>query len=122
MKHISQVCEFHTQLETRLGMPKEHITPDSPAELADPIFATAIGLVIYGVRSEEENRIIHVAEHGAAHGHQTEPQPSAVSEAPVQPETEPQPEEEPKARKRGGFTAAAKLRDWVVGIFDDDIQ
>lgn len=121
MKHISQVCEFHTQLETRLGMPKEHITPDSPAELSDPIFATAIGLVIYGVRSEEENRIIHVAEHGATHVHQPEPQQPTV-EVPARLESEPQPEEEPKARKKGGFTAAAKLRDWVVGIFDDDIQ
>ncbi len=121
MKHISQVCEFHTQLETRLGMPKEHITPDSPAELSDPIFATAIGLVIYGVRSEEENRIIHVAEHGATHVHQSEPQQPAA-EVPAQPVPEPQLEEEPKARKKGGFTAAAKLRDWVVGIFDDDIQ
>ncbi|MDE5574913.1 MAG: cell division protein FtsA [Bacteroidales bacterium] len=121
MKHISQVCEFHTQLETRLGMPKEHITPDSPAELSDPIFATAIGLVIYGVRSEEENRIIHVADHGATHIRQPEPQ-QPVAETPAPPVPEPQPEEEPKARKKGGFTAAAKLRDWVVGIFDDDIQ
>lgn len=122
MKHISQVCEFHTRLETRLGTPKEHITPDSPAELADPIFATAIGLVIYGVRSEEENRIIHVAEHGATRVHPAEPQQPAAPEVPAQPAPEPQPEKEPKARKKGGFTAAAKLRDWVVGIFDDDIQ
>ncbi|MCM1170020.1 MAG: cell division protein FtsA [Bacteroides sp.] len=127
MKHISQVCEFHTQLETRLGMPKEHITPDSPAELADPIYATAIGLVIYGVRSEEENRIIHVAEHGqVAHVHQAEPQQPVVPETPV--ETAPAEPEEPEAKeirkggKKGGFTAATKLKDWIVGLFDDDIQ
>lgn len=126
MRHISQVCEFHTHLETRLGLPKEHITPDSPQELADPVFSTAIGLVIYGVRCEEENRMLPLLEKK-----QTEMRVQS-QQLQVQPEVQPgtQPAEQPeqedkkekKARRKGGFTAPAKLKEWLIGIFDDGIQ
>lgn len=125
MKHISQVCEFHTQLETRLGVPKEHITPDSPQELADPIYATAIGLVIYGVRSEEENRRIHFVD---APQEENPRSGEAVPEPPLPARPEEEQSEEPQEKKRGwfgkkgGFTSTTKLKDWIVGIFDDNIQ
>lgn len=124
MRHIRQVCEFHTHLETRLGLPKEHITPDSPQELADPIYSTAIGLVIYGVRCEEENRILPLF-----HSQHEDIRPQAAPEQ-AQPAPEPEPEEEvsneekkeKKGRRKGGFTAPAKLKEWLIGIFDDGIQ
>ena len=112
LKHVGAVCEFHTQLETRLGSPKEHITADSPAELADPIFATAIGLVLYGVRSEEEAFLMAEKEN------KTAPIPETETEMSEQSETALQSQPTPRQKKVwGGFI---KAREWIVGMLDDE--
>ena len=112
LKHVGVVCEFHTQLETRLGSPKEHITADSPAELADPIFATAIGLVLYGVRSEEEAFLMAEKEN------KTAPIPETETEMPEQSESALQSQPTPRQKKVwGGFI---KAREWIVGMLDDE--
>ena len=123
MKHIDKVCEYITQLDTRLGIPKDHITTDSPQELVDPIFATAIGLVIYGIRCGEENRYFHVDQPGM--GYHPKPDISvAPAEVPVEMpvEAETPEKEEAKPAKKGGFMNFGKIKDWVYKTFDDEIQ
>ena len=57
LKHIAQLTEFMTGMETRIGYPNEHLSPDVPAEMASPMFATGIGLVIEGIdRYQKESR------------------------------------------------------------------
>lgn len=122
MKHIDKVCEFITQLDTRLGIPKDHITADSPQELADPIFATAIGLVIYGVRCAEENRYFHVDQPGMGY-HPQLAAPDRPQEAQAQvPEPETMEKEEKKPVNKSGFMNFGKIKDWVYRVFDDEIQ
>jgi cell division protein FtsA len=58
LKHIAQLTEFMTGLETRIGYPSEHLSNDVPAEMASPMFATGVGLVIEGIgryQKEVEN-------------------------------------------------------------------
>jgi cell division protein FtsA len=38
-----------TGMDTRIGYPNEHLAPDVPEELASPMYATGIGLVIEGI-------------------------------------------------------------------------
>jgi cell division protein FtsA len=49
LKHISQLCEFKTGMDTRIGYPNEYLAKDVTTEMASPMFATGIGLVIVGI-------------------------------------------------------------------------
>lgn len=53
MKHIRELSELITKTNTRIGIPNEHLE-DAPEEVSHPMYATAIGLVIYGINHEEE--------------------------------------------------------------------
>ncbi len=58
LKNIKELCELITATDTRIGIPNEHLDPTSIAydELAHPMYATGIGLVLYGIeKSEQEN-------------------------------------------------------------------
>jgi cell division protein FtsA len=49
LKHVAQLTEFITGLDTRIGYPNEHLASDVPPEMASPMYATGIGLVIEGI-------------------------------------------------------------------------
>ncbi|MCK9398393.1 MAG: cell division protein FtsA [Bacteroidales bacterium] len=49
LKHLAQLTEFMTGMDTRIGYPNEHLAPGTPDEMASPMYATGIGLVIQGV-------------------------------------------------------------------------
>jgi cell division protein FtsA len=49
LKHLAQLTEFMTGMDTRIGYPNEHLAPGTPDEMASPMYATGIGLVIQGI-------------------------------------------------------------------------
>ena len=49
LKHIDQLAEFTTGMATRIGYPNEHLAKDVVEEMASPMYATGIGLVIEGI-------------------------------------------------------------------------
>ena len=49
LKHIDQLTEFTTGMATRIGYPNEHLANDVVDEMASPMFATGVGLVIEGI-------------------------------------------------------------------------
>ncbi len=49
LKHLVQLTEFITGMDTRIGYPNEHLAKDVPDEMASPMYSTGIGLVIEGV-------------------------------------------------------------------------
>ncbi|MBR1549397.1 MAG: cell division protein FtsA [Bacteroidales bacterium] len=55
LKNIKELCELITTTDTRIGIPNEHLEPDSVsfAELAHPMYATGIGLVLFGIEQSE---------------------------------------------------------------------
>lgn len=55
LKHIAQLVEFQTGIDTRIGYPNEHLASNSVEDLASPIYATGVGLVIKGIKEAEEN-------------------------------------------------------------------
>ncbi len=55
MKHISQLTEFISGKDVRIGYPNEHLANNVPDDLANPIFATGVGLVIKGLNDSERD-------------------------------------------------------------------
>lgn len=50
LKHLKQLVEYITGMDTRIGFPNEHLAGDEHAEsTASPMFATAVGLVMKAV-------------------------------------------------------------------------
>jgi cell division protein FtsA len=54
LKHISQLTEFITGMDTRIGYPNEHLAKNVSEEIASPMFATGVGLVIKGFERLEK--------------------------------------------------------------------
>lgn len=55
LRHIVQLVEFITGMDTRIGYPNEHLAKGSD-ELKSPLFATGVGLVIKGFQDLEKKR------------------------------------------------------------------
>ncbi len=53
LKHISQLIEFHTGMDTRIGYPNEHLAKGYD-EVKSPMYATAVGLVLKGIAEQEK--------------------------------------------------------------------
>jgi len=51
LKHIAQLFEFITGMDTRIGYHNEHLAGNVPEELNSPMYSTSIGLVIKGLQS-----------------------------------------------------------------------
>jgi cell division protein FtsA len=82
LKHLKQLVEYITGMDTRIGYPNEHLAGDSDAEVTSPLFATAVGLVMnsleagmYNSTVEDEATTDPIAD--------TEEQPAKVKETPV---------------------------------------
>jgi len=58
LKHIDQLAEFHTGIQTRIGHPIEHLAHGYPQQLSSPIYSTAIGLLINGLNNATENEVV----------------------------------------------------------------
>jgi len=50
LKHLTQLTEFITGMDTRIGYPNEHLANDVNEDLASPMYATGIGLVLEGMK------------------------------------------------------------------------
>lgn len=48
LKHISQLLEYVTGMDTRIGYPNEHLAKGNSEEMTSPMYATGVGLVIKG--------------------------------------------------------------------------
>ena len=49
LKHLKQLVEYITGMDTRIGYPNEHLAGNSDSETTSPMYATAVGLVMDGL-------------------------------------------------------------------------
>ncbi|MFT5723333.1 MAG: cell division protein FtsA [Bacteroidia bacterium] len=54
LKNITQLAEYITCLDARIGFPNEHLAKGMVEEVKSPIYATAVGLVLKGLRENSE--------------------------------------------------------------------
>lgn len=56
LKHLKQLVEYITGMDTRIGYPNEHLAGNSGEEVASPIYATAVGLLMDAlVQQKDQN-------------------------------------------------------------------
>ena len=51
LKHIKQLVEYITGMDTRIGYPNEHLAGNSSEEISSPLYATAVGLVMNSINN-----------------------------------------------------------------------
>ncbi len=62
LKHITQLVEYITGIDARIGYPNEHLAKSNFDDIKSPMYSTGIGLVIKGLqylemqREKEQNR------------------------------------------------------------------
>ncbi len=54
LKHVKQLVEFITGMDTRIGYPNEHLSSNSDVELSSPQYATAVGLLMNGLKESDK--------------------------------------------------------------------
>ncbi|WP_419212416.1 cell division protein FtsA [Maribacter sp. X9] len=52
LKHLKQLVEYITGMDTRIGYPNEHLAGDSDEEVASPLYATAVGLLMNAIKNK----------------------------------------------------------------------
>jgi cell division protein FtsA len=57
LKHIKQLVEYITGMDTRIGYPNEHLAGDSDEEISSPMYATAVGLVMNSIESGRDSAV-----------------------------------------------------------------
>jgi cell division protein FtsA len=55
LKHIKQLVEYITGMDTRIGYPNENLAGDSDENLSSPQYATAVGLLMNGLNKLEKD-------------------------------------------------------------------
>jgi len=58
LKHLKQLVEYITGMDTRIGFPNEHLAGDSDSETTSPIYATAVGLLMNAL--ERNNKFVEI--------------------------------------------------------------
>ena len=56
MKHIKQLVEYITGMDTRIGYPNEHLAGNSDVDLLSPSYATAVGLLMKGLHQNGKHK------------------------------------------------------------------
>lgn len=56
LKHLKQLVEYITGMDTRIGYPNEHLAGDTDKENTSPLYATAVGLVLNSLAKKAEEK------------------------------------------------------------------
>ena len=53
LKHLKQLVEYITGMDTRVGYPSEHLAGNTQEAVSSPLFATAVGLLMSALEGEQ---------------------------------------------------------------------
>ncbi|MCV6631693.1 MAG: cell division protein FtsA [Flavobacteriaceae bacterium] len=75
LKHLKQLVEYITGMDTRIGYPNEHLAGNSNEDVASPIYATAVGLLMDALENNKNQAVLQVEEKEVATETETEEDP-----------------------------------------------
>ena len=103
LKHLKQLVEYITGMDTRIGYPNENLAGDTDESFSSPQYATAVGLLMNGLNRLDKKKI------------KTMQEESLKEEAPKEVENEVEDTiEEPKEPKKSIFEKwGDKFRDFL---------
>jgi cell division protein FtsA len=99
LKHLKQVVEYITGMDTRIGYPNEHLAGNSSDEIASPLYATAVGLLMEAIEIQQMKDI-------------------EATETPVASQEEPN-TDTPPAPKKGFGGLFGKTMNQIKNVIDD---
>ena len=73
LKHLKQLVEYVTGMDTRIGLPNEHLAGNNNIEISNPTFATAVGLVMNSVEKTKKTQSQENDENETENKTQTKP-------------------------------------------------
>ena len=129
LKDIVNYTSYKTGIGTRIGTPDEHITitaESKSADISDPIYATGIGLVLYGFEEIDKEQEKLKKEKQPEPEPEPKPDddkisPDILDETTEEPAPQPQPDEGDKKGKGGkgkGFIGA--VDKWLKDFLKDE--
>ena len=62
LKHLKQLVEYITGMDTRVGYPSEHLAGDTQESVSSPLFATAVGLLMNALEHSNPSDVSSVNE------------------------------------------------------------
>jgi len=82
LKHLKQLVEYITGMDTRIGYPNEHLAGGSDDDIASPLYATAVGLVMDGLKRLDRKQLEVVDDEPSSEASEAEEQQEAVQQQP----------------------------------------
>ena len=58
LKHLKQLVEYITGMDSRVGYPSEHLAGKTQDSVASPLFATSVGLLMNAIEKQELEDLI----------------------------------------------------------------
>ena len=105
LKHLRQLVEYITGMDARIGFPNEHLAGDSEEALSSPSYATAVGLLMEGLKRGEKQ---------AEEAELLEQKEAPKLETTEQPKEEQEVVEKPKPKKKSFFEKFTEgLKDFL---------
>ncbi len=112
LKHIKQLTEYITGMDTRIGYPNEHLAGASEEKTTSPLYATAVGLVMNAVEVQLKTPVEKIEEENKDLPQNDEPIVSEVLEEDIQDEE--QVTEVPKEAKKSIFQSISeRLKEFL---------
>ncbi len=113
VKHLKQLVEYITGMDTRIGYPNEHLAGGSDESLSSPSFATAVGLLMVGLEKQEKSKRVEKPEREKFSLGQTE-EPETLEEDQIEEVQEnEEPQEENPAKKSIFEKFSDRFRDFL---------
>ncbi|MCL6218415.1 cell division protein FtsA [Zunongwangia pacifica] len=110
LKHLKQLVEYITGMDTRIGFPNEHLAGNNDSETTSPMYATAVGLVMNSLETSKSN----FQEEAVLKEKEPEPMPVDEEVEAEREKEEPQVQvEQPKPRKSIFDKWAEKFKDFL---------
>jgi cell division protein FtsA len=115
LRHIRQLVEYVTGMDTRIGYSDENLASGAPEELSTPMYATGIGLLLEGLRRED----MQTAEDVVTEIEEEYPQ---AENGEVQPETKAEDDIVEKAKKKAQKNYLDSFVDRIRKFINDDVN
>ncbi|RZJ35868.1 MAG: cell division protein FtsA [Flavobacterium sp.] len=120
LKHIKQLVEYITGMDTRIGYPNEHLAGNSDEEISSPLYATAVGLVMNSIGNHTQSAVKREPEMATAP--QAPARPAVpVYEAPIAEVSQPEEVSVPQS-SREPETTEGKIRKSFFDKYVDKIK
>ena len=116
LKHLKQLVEYITGMDTRIGYPNEHLAGDSDTEIASPVYATAVGLVMNALQQQKRNATIKAGATTLQPQQEEQHDPSddnLSNQEHIDTKSPPKPTEPPRERKSFLEKWSEKLKDFL---------